>query len=531
MTTHRIETRSIHGGPRSATGAVAPPIHLSTTFERDEQGKLRSEFLYSRSGNPDRSALEAVLADLEGGAACCSFASGLAALHALFLTLEPGDLVLAPGDAYHGTTHLLRGPLARWGLRTRFTDFLDPEDRGKAFASRPALALLETPSNPLLRISPIARVAEEAQAAGALLVVDNTWMTPILQRPLEHGADIVVQSATKYIGGHGNSIGGVIVDSGNFPWAENKERFPLLNEPDISYHGVVYTEAFGPAAFIGRCRVVPLRNMGAALSPMNAFLLLQGMETLPLRMERICENSARIAEFLENHDQVEWVNYAGLSSHKDNALAEKYMNGRASGILSFGLKASREGTRRFYDALNVFLRLVNNGDCKSLASIPAETTHRQLTDEDLKALRLPSERTLDIVQFVKASEINPLYYHGSFYLAPSNPVAACPFHTVLDALRATGRVAVAQVVLGGKERVVAIRPDDAVFLMSYLHYADEVRPVSDIEDLAPRAEPKAAERLMAEQLLESFSGEFDVSAFEDKYRSRFLEIVETRARG
>jgi O-acetylhomoserine (thiol)-lyase len=193
------------------------------------------------------------------------------------------------------------------------------------------------------------------------------------------------------MGGHGNSLAGVIVDSGKFPWADNKARFPLLNEPDASYHGVVYTEAFGPAAFIGRCRVVPLRNMGAALSPMNAFLILQGIETLALRMERVNTNTQTVAEYLEGHDQVAWVNYAGLESHKDHALAKKYMKGQASGILSFGVTGGREATRKFYDALAVFVRLVNIGDCKSLASIPAETTHRQLNDEELKSAGVAPE--------------------------------------------------------------------------------------------------------------------------------------------
>jgi O-acetylhomoserine (thiol)-lyase len=230
-----------------------------------------------------------------------------------------------------------------------------------------------------------------AHRHGIPLIVDNTVASPLLWRPIEQGADIVVQSATKYIGGHGNSIGGLVIDSGNFPWADHKDRFPLLNEADPSYHGVVYTEAFGPAAFIGRCRVVPLRNMGAALSPMNAFLLLQGIETLALRMERICDNALKVAHFLEGHKAVKWVSYAALESHKDHALARKYMNGKASGILSFGLHGGRDGTRRFYDALNIFIRLVNIGDCRSLASIPAETTHRQLNDEELKSAGVKPE--------------------------------------------------------------------------------------------------------------------------------------------
>lgn len=258
------------------------------------------------------------------------------------------------------------------------------DDRTKAI-------FCETVGNPSGGVADIEKLAEIAHRNGVPLIVDNTVPSPVLWRPIEQGADIVVISATKYMGGHGNSVGGVIVDSGKFPWDQHKERFALLNEADPSYHGVVYTEAFGPAAFIGRARVVPLRNTGAAISPMNVFLLLQGLETLPLRMERICDNAQKVAEYLENHPAVTWVNYAGLESHKDHALAQKYMGGRASGILSFGLKSGREGTRRFYDALNVFLRLVNIGDCKSLAAIPAETTHRQLNDEELKSAGVSPE--------------------------------------------------------------------------------------------------------------------------------------------
>jgi len=214
------------------------------------------------------------------------------------------------------------------------------------------------------------------------LIVDNTVATPVLCRPFEHGADIVVHSLTKYIGGHGTSIGGIVIDSGNFPWAENKERFALLNTPDQSYHGVTYTEAFGPAAFIGRCRVVPLRNTGAALSPFNAFLILQGLETLALRMERHTENALKVAQFLQAHEQVEWVSYAGLADHPHHHLAQKYMQGKPSAILSFGLKGGYAAGVRFYDALQIFKRLVNIGDAKSLACHPASTTHRQMNEQE-----------------------------------------------------------------------------------------------------------------------------------------------------
>ena len=217
------------------------------------------------------------------------------------------------------------------------------------------------------------------------LIVDNTVPSPYLCRPFEHGADIVVHSLTKYLGGHGNSIGGAIVDSGRFPWADHKARFRRLNEPDVSYHGVVYTEALGPAAYIGRARVVPLRNMGAAISPFNAFLILQGIETLALRMDRICDNTLAVAEFLRGHDKVGWVNYAGLADHPDHALVRRLMRGRASGLLTFGVKGGRAAGERFLDALQLFTRLVNIGDVRSLATHPASTTHRQLSPQELAA--------------------------------------------------------------------------------------------------------------------------------------------------
>jgi O-acetylhomoserine (thiol)-lyase len=223
------------------------------------------------------------------------------------------------------------------------------------------------------------------------LIVDNTVPSPYLCRPIEHGADIVIQSLTKYLGGHGNSLGGAIIDSGKFPWAEHKARFKRLNEPDVSYHGVVYTEALGEAAFIGRARVVPLRNQGAAISPFNSFLILQGIETLALRMDRICDNTLAVAKHLQQNDKVEWVNYAGLSDHPDHALVQKYMNGKASGLLTFGLKGGRESGAKFLDALNLFTRLVNIGDVRSLATHPASTTHRQLTSEELASSGVTEE--------------------------------------------------------------------------------------------------------------------------------------------
>ena len=271
------------------------------------------------------------------------------------------------------------------GIETRFADSRDPASFARLIDDRTKAVFCESIGNPLGNVTDIAALAAVAHAHGVPLIVDNTVPSPYLCRPFEHGADIVVHSLTKYLGGHGTTLGGAIVDSGKFPWAQHKARFRRLNEPDVSYHGVVYTEALGAAAYIGRARVVPLRNMGAALSPMNAFQILQGIETLALRMDRICDNALRVAAHLQAHPKVGWVNYAGLPDHPDHGLVQKLMGGRASGIISFGLKAadSREAGARFQDALQLFTRLVNIGDAKSLACHPASTTHRQLNAAEL----------------------------------------------------------------------------------------------------------------------------------------------------
>ncbi|HRQ04543.1 MAG TPA: aminotransferase class I/II-fold pyridoxal phosphate-dependent enzyme [Nitrosomonas halophila] len=391
----KLETLALHAGyqPDPTTKAVAVPIYQTTSYAFDDAQHGADLFdlkvagnIYTRIMNPTTDVLEQRMAAMEGGVAALAVASGMAAITYTIQTLaESGDNIVSTSELYGGTYNLFAHTLPRQGIEVRFAnkdDFAAIESRIDA---RTKLIFCESIGNPSGSIVDMEALAKLAHRHGIPLVVDNTVPSPALWRPIEQGADIIVTAATKYIGGHGNSIGGVIIDSGQFPWADHKQRFPLLNTPDVSYHGVVYTEAFGPAAFIGRCRVVPLRNMGAALSPMNAFLLLQGLETLTLRMERICQNARQVAEYLQTHDAVSWVNYAGLPSHKDHALAQKYMQGQASGILSFGLKAGRAATRRFYDALQIFLRLVNIGDCKSLASIPAETTHRQLNDEELKS--------------------------------------------------------------------------------------------------------------------------------------------------
>lgn len=397
----KLETLALHAGYETdpTTNSAAVPIYQTTSYTFDDAQHGADLFdlkvpgnIYSRIMNPTNDVLEKRVAALEGGVAALAVASGMAAITYTIQTLaEAGDNIISTSELYGGTYNLFAHTLPRQGLEVRFVQKDDFAALESKIDARTKAIYCESVGNPSGGIADIEKLAEIAHRHGVPLVVDNTVPSPSLWRPIEQGADIIVTAATKYIGGHGTTIGGLIVDSGNFPWAENKERFPLLNEPDVSYHGVVYTEAFGPAAFIGRARVVPLRNMGAALSPMNAFMLLQGLETLSLRMERICDNTQKVAEYLENHPEVVWVNYAGLESHKDYALAQKYMGGKASGILSFGLKSGRDGTRKFYDALQIFLRLVNIGDCKSLASIPAETTHRQLNDEELKSAGVSPE--------------------------------------------------------------------------------------------------------------------------------------------
>jgi O-acetylhomoserine sulfhydrolase (EC 2.5.1.49) len=397
----KLETLALHAGyePDPVTKSVAVPIYQTTSYAFDDAQHGADLFdlkvpgnIYTRMTNPTNAVLEQRVAAMEGGIAGLAVASGMAAITYTVQTLaEAGDNIIATSELYGGTYNLFAHTLPRQGIEVRFVNKDQLAELEGKIDARTKAIYCESIGNPSGGIADIETIAAIAHRHGVPLVVDNTVPSPSLWRPLEHGADIIVTSATKYIGGHGTSVGGVIVDSGKFPWHEQQERFPQLNTPDASYHGVVNTEAFGPAAFIGRARVVPLRSMGAALSPLNAFLLLQGLETLSLRMERICANTQKVAEYLENHPDVVWVNYAGLPSHKDHPLAQKYMGGRASGILSFGLGSGREGTRKFYDALQIFLRLVNIGDCKSLAAIPAETTHRQLNEAELKSAGVSPE--------------------------------------------------------------------------------------------------------------------------------------------
>ncbi|TVO69462.1 O-acetylhomoserine aminocarboxypropyltransferase/cysteine synthase family protein [Denitromonas ohlonensis] len=390
----KLETLAVHGGysPDPTTNAVAVPIYQTTSYAFNDTQHGADLFdlkvegnIYTRIMNPTQSVLEARVAAMEGGIAGLALASGMAAItYAIQTITEAGDNIVSASTLYGGTYNLFAHTLPQMGINVRFADYRNPEQFESLIDERTKAIFCESVGNPLGNITDFERLVEIAHRNGIPVIVDNTVPTPYLCRPIEHGADIVVHSLTKYLGGHGTSIGGMIVDSGKFPWAEHKTRFKRLNEPDPSYHGVVYTEALGAAAFIARARVVPLRNMGAAISPFNAFLILQGIETVALRMDRICENTVRVAEFLQGHDKVEWVNYAGLPNHKDFGLVEKYMGGRASGILSFGVKGGLAAGGRFQDALKLVTRLVNIGDAKSLACHPASTTHRQLSAAELE---------------------------------------------------------------------------------------------------------------------------------------------------
>ena len=382
------ETLAVHAGFDSdpTTRAVVVPLYQTTSYSFDSTQHGADLFdlkvpgnIYTRIMNPTQDVLEKRVAALEGGIAGLALASGMAAVTYSIQTIaEAGDNIVSAATLYGGTYNLFAHTLPQYGIQVRFADYRDPDSFAALIDTKTKAIYCESVGNPLGNITDIEKLADIAHTHGIPLIVDNTVPSPYLWRPFDFGADIVVHALTKYIGGHGTSIAGMIVDSGKFPWAEHKARFRRLNEPDVSYHGVIYTEALGSAAYIGRARVVPLRNMGAAISPFNAFMILQGMETLPLRMDRICENTLKIAEFLKGHNKVSWVNYAGLPDHRDHGLVQKYMSGRASGILSFGVKGGREGGGRFQDALKLFTRLVNIGDNKSLACHPATTTHRQL---------------------------------------------------------------------------------------------------------------------------------------------------------
>ena len=386
------ESICIHEGYQAdpVTRSCATPIYQTVAYEFDDAKHGADLFdlavpgnIYTRIMNPTWDVLEQRVAALEKGVAALAVSAGSAAINYAILTIaEAGDNIVSTPQLYGGTYTLFAHMLPKMGIEVRFADSDRAEDLEKLIDASTKAVFCESIGNPAGNIADIEPIASMAHAQGVPLIVDNTVATPVLLNPIDYGADIVVHSLTKYMGGHGTTLGGIIVDSGQFPWAEHAQRFPVLNQPEAAYHGVVYTEAFGAAAYIGRARTVPLRNTGSALSPMSAFLLMQGIETLPLRMERHCENAIAVARYLQDHSRVEWVSYAGLEGDRYHELAQKYFDGKPSSLMTFGIKGGYEAGVRFYDALSMIKRLVNIGDAKSLACHPASTTHRQMTPEE-----------------------------------------------------------------------------------------------------------------------------------------------------
>ena len=416
----KIETLAIHSGygPDPTTKAVAVPIYQTSSYAFDNTQHGADLFdlkvegnIYTRIMNPTTAVLEQRIAAMEGGVGALGLSSGMAATtYAIFAIAEQGDNIVSVATLYGGTYNLFAHTLPKLGIEVRFVDYRDIDAIAAAIDDKTKAIFCESLGNPAGNVIDLEKTVEVAHNKGVPVIVDNTVPTPYLCQPFKYGADISVHSLTKYMGGHGTTIGGIVVDSGKFPWTEHKKRFPMLNEPDPSYHGVVYTEALGEAAYIGRVRVVPLRNMGSAISPFNSFLVLQGIESLPVRMDRHCENALAVANFLNKHPNVTWVNYAGLPDHEDHHLVQKYFNGKASGILSFGIKGGLAAGVKFIDSLNLVVRLVNIGDAKSLACHPATTTHRQLSTEeqatagvteDLVRLSIGIEHIDDIIEDIE----------------------------------------------------------------------------------------------------------------------------------
>jgi len=397
----KLASLALHHGydSEATTKAATTPIYQTTsyTFDSTQHGADLFDLkvpgnIYTRIMNPTTDVLEQRVSQMEGGLAGLAVASGMAAItYAIQAITSVGDNIVSTSQLYGGTYNLFAHTLPRQGVNVKFASGDDLATFDQLIDENTKAVFCESIGNPAGNVIDLEGLAKIAHKHGVPLIVDNTVASPALCRPFEHGADIVVHSLTKYIGGHGTSIGGMIVDSGKFDWVGNKNRFPMLNEPDPSYHDVVYTEALGEAAYIGRCRVVPLRNTGAALAPHSAFLIMQGLETLCLRMERHCENALKVAEYLNNHEKVNWVNYAALPESPYNAICQKMTSGKASGILSFGIKGGSEAGGKFIDALDMILRLVNIGDAKSLACHPASTTHRQLNPEELKSAGVPED--------------------------------------------------------------------------------------------------------------------------------------------
>ena len=388
----RDETIAIHAGYETdpTTHAVAVPIYQTVAYEFDNAKHGADLFnlavpgnIYTRIMNPTNDVLEKRVAALENGIAGLALSAGSAAVNYSILTIaEAGNNVVSVPLLYGGTYTLFAHMLPKQGIEVRFADDDSPASLERLIDGKTIAVFAETIGNPAGNIADIEAISDMAHSHGVPVIVDSTVTPPPLLKPIDYGVDIVVHSMTKYMGGHGNSLGGVIVDSGKFPWTEHAAKFPGLTQPEPAYHGIVYSDALGPAAYIGRARTVPLRNTGSALSPFNAFLLLQGLETLPLRMERHVDNAMAVAKHLQSHSQVAWVHYAGLPDSKYYDLAQKYTNGRPSALLSFGVKGGYDAGVKFYDALKLFKRLVNIGDAKSLAAHPASTTHRQLTDSE-----------------------------------------------------------------------------------------------------------------------------------------------------
>ena len=388
----RDETKLIHSGYTTdpTTHSVATPIYQTVAYEFDSAQHGADLFnlavpgnIYTRIMNPTTDVLEQRVADLEGGVGALALSAGSAAItYAIQNITTVGTNIVATPQLYGGTYTLFAHMLPNQGVEVRFADDDSPEAIGRLIDANTRAVYCESIGNPAGNIVDLAAIASVAHDNGVPLIVDNTVATPMLIKPIAHGADIVVHSMTKYMGGHGTSLGGVIVDSGNFPWADYPEKFPMMTQPEASYHGVVYTEALGPAAYIGRARTVPLRNTGSALSPFNAFQILQGLETLALRMERHCANAHVVADFLQRHAQVTKVNFAGLAGDPYYELAQRYCDGNPASLLTFEIKGGFDAAVRFYDALGLFKRLVNIGDTKSLACHPASTTHRQMTEAE-----------------------------------------------------------------------------------------------------------------------------------------------------
>ncbi len=386
------ETIAIHTGYETdpTTKAVAVPIYQTVAFEFESAEHGAALFnlevqgnIYTRIGNPTNAVLEKRVAALEGGVDALSVSSGMAAIeYSLINITEVGNNIVSTPQLYGATYTLLAHVFPKRGINTRFAKTDHPADVETLIDENTRAVYCESVGNPAGNVADIEGLAKVAHKHGVPLIVDNTIATPILLRPIEYGADVIVHSMTKFMGGHGTSIGGIIVDSGKFPWREFPQRFYMLNTPEIAYHGVVYVDHYGDAAFVARCRTVCQRNTGATLSPFNGFLFLQGIETLCLRVERHVENARKVAEFLREHRMVEWVNYAGFADNPLYPIAQRYLGSKRSSLLTFGVRGGFEAGRKCFNALRLFKRMVNMGDAKSLACHPASTTHRQLTSEE-----------------------------------------------------------------------------------------------------------------------------------------------------